>query len=477
MHADGFQHRIAFGVWLNDFRQTPITDETWPSIRIDESTIESFESVIALISSAGYTALDIFGLLTNRDWPLVVEDVINEKRKKQVDHLIRVAHDSGIRIIYGLGVYSWGFETIIKNDERVRGTNPQALCGSRAESQRWMEKVIDFVASTFDIDGFHLEAADQGRCSCAKCAEMGDVEYFSTLNKRTAEYIRGKWPGKILLVNTSGYLPWGDFICNDDVRHIIDVGTVIDIFIDGGNHGLFVHEHDRRRVVEQLPCSYGTSGGFWIYPPQHWERDRWFLPYFSRSANHLKQLYADGATSCELYLGPPSNPSAELCMYCNGLFTQNVRRSVDDIYSEAIEYLYQPEKDTANDALKHIFMEAEHAFFDNWVPERNRSLSEPFSDGIDGLFEFSSAYPERAIPGELFLEPLFCNAPGLPVYLTVHMKTAGRERYAQRLSDMRKTLAPIRNLCGRPEKIERLIACVDNVMNDIRMLQRIKELP
>jgi hypothetical protein len=33
--------------------------------------------------------------------------------------------------------------------------------------------------------------------------------------------------------------------------------------------------------------------------PQHWNRDRWFLPTPKRTAKHLQALAADGGRACE----------------------------------------------------------------------------------------------------------------------------------------------------------------------------------
>ncbi|MDD3715116.1 MAG: hypothetical protein PHU16_09735, partial [Atribacterota bacterium] len=297
MNKKSFQNRIAFGVWLNDFRSTPILDDAWPSVLIDQQTINDFQKTMEFLKRAGYTDIDLFGLLTNRDWPMDIESVLTPERKSQVDHLIHIIHSNGLQLIYGLGVYSWGFDTIIQNDPEVRGTNPLALCGSQVKSQELMEKVIDFIGKNFIVDGYHLEAADQGRCRCEKCIQEGDVDYYNRINRLTAAYIRNRWSEKKLLVNTSGYLPWGDWMNEKERGSVLDLGKNIDIFIDGGNHGQFIHENDRAVFIDRLPCDYGTSGGFWIYPPQRFDRNRWFLPYILRSTTHLRNLYRDGSRS------------------------------------------------------------------------------------------------------------------------------------------------------------------------------------
>jgi hypothetical protein len=476
MSEERFSHRIAFGVWINDIRNEPISGENWPSVIIDRRTLEDFKRTVRLLKEAGYTDLDIFGLLTNRDWPLQIDTVISPTRKRQVDVLIEEAHRNDIRVIYGLGVYSWGFDTIIKNDQGVRGTNPSAMCGSKRGSQRWMRKVIDFVTERFDVDGFHLEAADQGRCRCSDCSRESNLEYFCRLNRETADYIRDKLPGILLLVNTSGFLPWGDFVQKKDFLTLNEMGKSIDVLIDGGNHGLFIHEDSRREFIAGFPCHYGTSGGFWIYPPQRWDRLRWFLPYIQTDGEHLKRLHGDGSRACELYLGPLENPATEMNVFCNGRLLSDVTRQPADVLGEAIDGLYRPRSGSDNDKLKEVFLHAERAFLDSWSARRKWGLPAPYTDGIEPLFEWSNEHPERAIPGELFLEPLLGSSPGFPVYLAVHMSREGRHRYRAELLDIRRAVAGLGRRYRDSGRIGRIGRCLENLLQDLDTVDSVAEL-
>ena len=470
-----FEHRIAFGAWINDIRREPITHDSWPSVIIDRTTIEDFEATMSLLKQAGYTALDVFGLLTNHDWPLQIETVIDRARKRQVDELIDTAHRHDIEVIYGLGVYSWGFDTIIRSDPAVRGTNPSAMCGSKPGSREWMHKVIDFAAN-FDVDGYHLEVADQGRCTCPECSKETHLEYYCRLNRETADYIRGRYPGKLLLVNTSGYMPWGDFVQPEEFPVLNEMGRSIDVLIDGGNHGLFIREDMRRQFVQSFPCHYGTSGGFWVYPPQHWDRQRWFLPYLQAEAAHLKRLHGDGSRSCELYLGPLVNPSTEINVFCNGRLLGDIRREPADVLGEAIEALYRPKSQGDGDRLGELFLRAERAFFDAWTPRRNWGLTAAYTDGIEGLFEWSEEHPGRAVPGELFLEPLLGSEPGFPVYLSVHMTREGRGKYRRELQDLRKSVSGLGRGFEDGGRIERIGRCLGNVLKDLDAVDAVEEL-
>ena len=315
-----FDYRIAYGCWLNDSREDPIIDEDWPSIRIDAGTLSSLDTTMRFLHEAGYEYFDVFGLITNNNWKNDIVSTVDTRRQALVHQVIEIVHAHGMKVIYGLGVYSWGFEDIIAANALVRGTSTQVMCASSNEAENIMQRVVDFVARVFSIDGYHLEAADQGRCNCKSCLEYDDIQYFNRINKIVASYIRSRYPEKLLLVNISGYLAWGDVFSSSQLKEIQPLGDVIDVFIDVGSHGVFVAKEDRKAFIESFGAAFGTANGFWVYPPQRWNRLRWFIPHFQQNIAELTELYRDGGRSCELYLSPLVNPGVELTVLCNGCF-------------------------------------------------------------------------------------------------------------------------------------------------------------
>ena len=462
-----FKYRIAYGCWLNDSRKKPIVEEDWPSIRIDEDTLDSLEETMAFLEKAGYNCFDVFGLITNHSWEDDIVSTVSPERVEKVRRVIDIVHAHGLKLIYGLGVYSWGFDGIIARNAAVRGTNPQAMCASAPESEAIMRRVVDYVSETFDVDGFHLEAADQGRCECEKCRRFAtDIDYYNDINTRTARYIRGKWPDKLLLVNTSGYLRWGDTFDGAQLEQIRRLGREIDMFIDVGSHGVFVKPEDRAALLKDFDASFGTSNGFWIYPPQRWSRTRWLIPHMYQNHDMLTRLWKDGGTCCELFLSPLNNPGAEITTLCNGLLLQDPEASADDILDRAVDMLYSPDTDAQRGRIAGIFRDAERLFFDCWHPQRDRDLPEALSDGVEHLFAWSQTQPEQAQPGEFFLELLFGVGPGFPCYLTLHFDAAGRARYHE---GMRKLLAEAEAaLAQQPgDRLARLRESIESVLRDI----------
>ena len=462
-----FKYRIAYGCWLNDSRKKPIVEEDWPSIRIDEDTLDSLEETMAFLEKAGYNCFDVFGLITNHSWEDDIVSTVSPERVEKVRRVIDIVHAHGLKLIYGLGVYSWGFDGIIARNAAVRGTNPQAMCASAPESEAIMRRVVDYVSETFDVDGFHLEAADQGRCECEKCRRFAtDIDYYNDINTRTARYIRGKWPDKLLLVNTSGYLRWGDTFDGAQLEQIRRLGREIDMFIDVGSHGVFVKPEDRAALLKDFDASFGTSNGFWIYPPQRWSRTRWLIPHMYQNHDMLTRLWKDGGTCCELFLSPLNNPGAEITTLCNGLLLQDPEASADDILDRAVDMLYSPDTDAQRGRIAGIFRDAERLFFDCWHPQRERDLPEALSDGVEHLFAWSQTQPEQAQPGEFFLERLFGVGPGFPCYLTLHFDAAGRARYHE---GMRKLLAEAEAaLAQQPgDRLSRLRESIESVLRDI----------
>jgi hypothetical protein len=467
-----FDHRIAMGIWINDIRNEPLDTKNWPDVTIDDKTLYDYEHILDFIKEARYDAFDIFGLLVGHDWPQDIKSVLGDGRKEIVKKMIDLAHDKEIHIIFGLGVYSWGFDKIIQHDPSVRGSNPCAMCGSKQSSKMWQERVIDLIVEHFDIDGFHLESSDQGRCRCPQCEKENDVQYHSRINAQTAQYIRSKCPDKFVLVNDCGYMPWGDFVSKYDFRYIYNLSNYIDAFIDNGNHGHFIREEDRKEFISGLKCAFGTAGGFWVYPPQRWNRLRWFLPYPERTGNYLKSLYRDGGRACEYYMGPTINPGTEVNILFGGLLQSDIEKSIRDVLTDTIERLYKPKTKATVKDLSDLFLRAEAAFFDNWTPNTEPyKLPEEFSADVETLMCWSQTTPERTVPGELFLEPLVGVQPGEPVYLMDNMDKEGRKKYKKELEEIYKDLNEFGNEFKDDGRVKRIIVCIRNVINDIEYIE------
>src|SRR5260370_20570842 len=152
-----------------------------------------------------------------------------------------------------------------------------------------MRRCADCALTRFPVDGVILQSADQGRCDCNECRRYGDTEYHSRLDIRVREYVRGGWPEKTIAV--SG---WGmDLSDPESLPHLVSLSQRIDYLIDVPDS---TRRHDpayRRSLIRALQCSFGTIGGPQAEPPQHWARDRWFLPTAKNQGEHLAGLHAD----------------------------------------------------------------------------------------------------------------------------------------------------------------------------------------
>lgn len=466
-----FNKKIAFGAWINDIKNIPMANSNWPDVNIDDQTIKDYANLFKLLKESGYDSIDIFGLLVGHDWPPELETVLKNGRKEKVTEIIDLAHKNEIDVIFGLGIYSWGFDAIIRSDPEIQGTNKSAMCGSKEKSKKWQERVIKLIIDNFDIDGFHLEASDQGRCLCPECSKEGNVQYYSRLNKEAAIFIRERCTEKYLLVNDCAYLPWGDYISKDEFKYVYDLGKHIDAFIDNGNHGLFIREEDRKEFIKDLPCGFGSSGGFWIYAPQRWDRLRWFLPYVNKTGNFLKSLYSDGGRACEYYMGPTVNPGTEVNIYFGGLLLSNIDKEIGEILRLTLDKLYVPKNSEYLGIITEIFIDAENAFFDNWKPSiKPFELPEKFAGDVETLRFWSEKTPERTIPGELFLEPLVGLKPGEPIYLKNNMSEEGLRRYKTELEKISERVNKIKTGFDDSGRISRISECISNTIKDINQI-------
>ena len=151
------------------------------------------------------TEISLWGFFTNKFWEPEVEKTIDRQRKDLVDRLLGMAHARNIKVLCGLGIYSWGFNKIIQENPGVGcPCNNQVMDITVDESWKWQKRVIDYITDHFDFDGMSLQSADLGRCNCGKASKYSDMEYHALLNQKVVKYIRSKKPDYIL-----GISGWG----------------------------------------------------------------------------------------------------------------------------------------------------------------------------------------------------------------------------------------------------------------------------
>jgi hypothetical protein len=335
-------------------------------------------------------------------------------------------------VISGLGVYSWGFDEILKANPHLMKGNKSTMCGSEDESWEWMRKVIDYVFTRFPIDGVSMQSADQGRCPCDKCKRFTETEYHVRLNIKCAEYIHAKYPKKLVAV--SG---WG-MRFNDpaSLPHLQALGKNIDYLIDVRDSA----RQQRKRVIEGIPCAFGTLGGPQVEPPQHWPRDRWFLPTIRSVGEHLQQLHAEGGRACEWFYHIMANPGCELSTWAAARVLADPGVGWRKHLDQSLERIYKTTRVSTRDGLAEAFLAAEHAY-------------------LRHMPEFLS--------GTISMEPLVSSEPGPAVYLTRRLKPEQRTAYLNDLRAVRTQFEKLASDVPGKGRVRMILRCIDNVQKDL----------
>lgn len=458
--------RMAFGCWINDVRTEPLPFDSWPPVILDDIAEQSLIKTMDLQAKSGYNIFDVWGLFAAFGWPVDIVSAVDKDRDVRVRRIMKAARNRGIKLVYGLGVYSWGFDKIIEHDPKVKGPNPHAMCGSREESWQWQKKIIDFIMK-YDFDGYHLEASDLGRCTCEECMKKWPVQatYYNEITGRCADYIRSKDPSKYIAAITISWADWNTGFTEEDKNNLVELSKKVDTILDQGHHGTFIKEPDRKAFIERLHCKFGTSGGYWVYPPFRCHRLRWFLPYTKKTGTHIKGLYADGGRTVLYYQGPVTNPGAEVNMAFGGKIMSDTDRKVEDVLAEVLDDLYKPKNAEAAKKLLETFQLGEDAYFSNQDYD---------ADGIHhkGL----QAYPA---PGEQhigFSLGLAGGASAVPVYIYEPFLTdKGRAGYAKGLETCLRNVCDIEDKCGDTERIQRLKSSIYHAFDDVSNLAYARE--
>ena len=431
---DGFRYRGYLG-WITDLATMPDTNAAWPSMRINRQLLKDYSATFEVMKELGFQDLCVWGLYVSRAWPVDITSAVQPQRAKLVERLIADAHKRGIKVVSGLGIYSWGFDEILKANPELAKTSPNAMCGSDERSWEWMRKVIDFVFTRFPIDGVSMQSADQGRCKCDQCSRFSDTEYHARLNIRCAGYIRSRWPQKSVAV--SG---WGmRFADPDSIPHLVELSRHIDYLIDVTDSSRRRDPALRSKLIQSLHCAFGTLGGPQVEPPQHWARDRWFLPTIRTVGDHLASLYSDGGRACEWFYHILANPGDEVSTWVAGKMLSNPAVSWQKHLDASVERIYRVQQPQLRQAVCEAFLAAEDAYL-RYIPP--------------------------ATCGTISLEPLVSSSPGLPIYLTKRLSAADRSQYSESLRLVRKRFEKLAPEIPEKKRINRILNCIDNARKD-----------
>jgi hypothetical protein len=459
--TEPYKYRIAFGAWINDMRWTPLPLENWPAPQLDDEAVDSAIAAMDLQSAAGYNMLDVWGLFATYGWPPDIISAVDKDRRKRIHKLLAAAKHRRILLTLGMGTYSWGYDKIIAADPDVRGKNPDgtphahAMCDANPKSFEYVKKILDFALGEFDFGGVHLESCDLGCCGCPSCAgKDGVVGYNVRISQKTADYIRGKWPGKPVYVITINWAPAGKHFNAAEKAHVIELGKHVDCIFDQGHAGYHIAEEERREFIKALLCAYGTSGKLWLYPDTKWDRTSYFLPYVQRACAALRAQHEDGVRGCMYYQGPVTNPGQEVMMAVGGRILSKPERSADEILDEVLTRYYKPRSAEAMQRLTRVFHVAEDSYFSQWSAEH-----------------FSKVWG-IPVPGEFKLDQrLFGTSPGPATYLKEPCLDAkGRSEYRAGLSSILSELVKLQGQCddqGRLANIQRGIIVTLNLLNTI----------
>jgi hypothetical protein len=433
-----FKHRGYLG-WITDLATQADPDAAWPSMRLDPQLLEDYRQTFDVMRGLGMNEIVVWGFYVSRSWPVDIKTAVTPERGAMVEQLIADAHRHNLRVYSGLGVYSWGFDEIIRAHPKLSRGNPQAMCGSEPEAWAWMQKVIDFVFERFDIDGVSMQSADQGRCRCKQCSVYSDAEYHALLNVRASEYIRNRWPKKTIGVNS-----WGmRFEQSETLPSLVKMSRTIDYLIDVHDTSRRQDPGYRKRLIDSLACDFGTLGGPQVEPPQHWMRDRWFLPTLRRDGEHIRQLSVDGGRACEYFFHILANPGDEISFWVAGKTLSDPAIPWEKHLQDSIEPLYGVSATQTRDALAEFFLDAEKAYF-KYLPPR--------------------------VCGTISMEPLVSDRPGPPIYLSERLTSEQRAAYARELTVLKPRAERLVADVPRKDKMTKIIRSIESVLKDIASL-------
>ncbi len=460
VNRQAYKYRLAFDVWINDVRDEAMPLRNWPYGVLDDKTVDGIIRALDVQSEYGYTVVDLAGLWTTYSWPVNISKVVDKDRQRRINRIIRAVHERKMKLIcFPSGILNWGFDEIIRRNPELRSGNKHEMNPLREESWQWLYKVFDYAADNYDIDGYHLEAADQGRCETAESLEKwpDNVAYYCYVTGRMADYIRRKHPNMMVITTIQGFGPWGVPFTEQEKEDLIKLSRSVDCIFDQGHYGTYIPPREWKEFIPRLHCSYGTSGGIWIYPNERWERTRWFLPYTQHTGREIKELYEAGGSGVMYYQGPVINPSVELNMAFGGEIMSDVGKSTEGALADVLKRQYRPKTTGAHCKLVEIYERAESVYFGQWDRQR---ISEVL---------------KRPAPGNFHLTNSFGATPGAPTYLMEpYLNTMGRSNYKEGLISILRDIGQIESNLDDNGRTARIKEGIEETLVDINNIARCK---
>ena len=204
----------------------------------------------------------------------------------------------------------------------------------------------------------------------------------------------------------------------------------------------------RKQLVGELACPFGTLAGRSVWPPQRWERDRWFLPTTFVNVDYIRDLYADGARAAEQFVTTRVNPSDEITLRFMGGLLAGVDADAQGLQRAAVEATYEPRDGATLDGLVEMVQTAEQAYF----KYSGRDLA-----SRAGLFYVDGG-----------LTPKVASNP--PTYL-LDMSRADRGNYVETITRMASNFEKLRPAVGQKETGERTARCFRSMIADVERIE------
>ena len=255
-------------------------------------------------------------------------------------------------------------------------------------------------------------------------------------NRRCAQYVREHWPEKIIEVycpirrgSREDWLLWRD------------ASELFTFFIDDYDFVSHFGPRFRRDFIARLGCAYGTRSGLWIYPPQRWQRLRWFIPILDKRAEHYRRLADDGGRALLIQGAPLVNPAEEATLRCSARLSADPQADIASVLVDVVRTMFRPRTGAVAGELADIFWHAEKAYW------RNAHF---LSDS-----------------GELLLEPLGGTMAGPPVYLQSRMYSFDLAQYERAITSLQARFRKIRGELKDRVRAGRVVRCLNSVQADI----------
>jgi len=425
------QYRVCLG-WIERISSKPFqrfSDDIssgWTArCEITDRLVKDYEDYFAFMKEEHINYIVQWGLF-GENWPLDLSTGIPSERAARIHKILKSAHKFGIEFLVGFGS-NHQMKNILKKYPELahvdaKGNRSKSkMCPCKPQAKELIQRTLKSILDEFCVDGLSLELSrTSSRCRCDYCSSMTDLEHLRAANINLVHFVRESWPDKALFI----FVPEKTKPDGDLLTYLAELSKS-DVVLDARWPPEF------NAAYTAIPELRFAMRNFfrcrWITPPWSWDRLRWFMPQTIQETDGIKLAHKMGSKGYIWCSSPIANPGVEITARFRARLCLNPGTDPRECLESVLTDMYKPKTVEALSTLAGLVREAEKAYPWEKLPLVMHTE----------IFDYLARLDEKQL-----------------------------EAYETAITRVRDDLRKVIGDLGAKNKADRLLQCLENVLND-----------